>query len=66
MASKATSAASAASGKQGLLVFDREEVLSVSLAKYTAELSEKFVRERGAFTVVLSGGSLIMSLRFGA
>ncbi|XP_064946492.1 probable 6-phosphogluconolactonase 4, chloroplastic [Musa acuminata AAA Group] len=63
MASKATSAASAASGKQGLLVFDREEVLSVSLAKYTAELSEKFVRERGAFTVVLSGGSLIMSLR---
>ncbi|KAJ8466039.1 hypothetical protein OPV22_028591 [Ensete ventricosum] len=63
MASEATSAATAASGKQGLLVFDSEEELSVSLAKYTAELSAKFVRERGAFTVVLSGGSLIQSLR---
>ncbi|RRT43015.1 hypothetical protein B296_00037020, partial [Ensete ventricosum] len=66
MASEATSAATAASGKQGLLVFDSEEELSVSLAKYTAELSAKFVRERGAFTVVLSGGSLIQSLRFGS
>ncbi|RZS20023.1 hypothetical protein BHM03_00052493 [Ensete ventricosum] len=63
MASEATSAATAASGKRGLLVFDSEEELSVSLAKYTAELSAKFVRERGAFTVVLSGGSLIQSLR---
>ncbi|OVA04762.1 Glucosamine/galactosamine-6-phosphate isomerase [Macleaya cordata] len=44
-------------------IFETEEVLSVALAKYTADLSEKFVKERGAFTVVLSGGSLIKSLR---
>lgn len=44
-------------------VFDSEEDLAVSLAKYTADLSEKFVKERGAFTVVVSGGSLIKSLR---
>ncbi|XP_068634904.1 probable 6-phosphogluconolactonase 4, chloroplastic [Aristolochia californica] len=49
--------------KGKLLVFDSEEGLSVSLAEYTAQLSEKFTRERGAFTVVLSGGSLIESLR---
>ncbi|KAK6936633.1 Glucosamine/galactosamine-6-phosphate isomerase, partial [Dillenia turbinata] len=39
--------------------FDSEEDLSVSLAKYTADLSEKFAKRRGAFTVVLSGGYLI-------
>ncbi|KAG6469935.1 probable 6-phosphogluconolactonase 4, chloroplastic [Zingiber officinale] len=49
--------------KQALLVFDSEEEVSVSLAKYTAELSEKFVREKGAFTAVLSGGTLIETLR---
>ncbi|GAB2265017.1 6-phosphogluconolactonase 3, chloroplastic [Dionaea muscipula] len=50
-------------GKTNLSVFDSEEELSISLAKYTADLSEKMVKERGAFTVVLSGGSLIKSLR---
>ncbi|KAL4585543.1 hypothetical protein LXL04_010165 [Taraxacum kok-saghyz] len=44
-------------------VFDSEEALSVSLAKYTADLSEKFVKQKGSFTVVVSGGSLIKSLR---
>ncbi|KAK4351013.1 hypothetical protein RND71_030326 [Anisodus tanguticus] len=44
-------------------VFDSEEELAVSLAKYTADLSEKFCKERDAFTVVVSGGSLIKSLR---
>ncbi|CAL9165064.1 unnamed protein product [Musa hybrid cultivar] len=63
MAYEATSTATAANGKQDLLVFDSDEELSVSLAKYTAELSEKFVRERGVFTVVISGGSLVKSLR---
>ncbi|KAG6517874.1 probable 6-phosphogluconolactonase 4, chloroplastic [Zingiber officinale] len=53
----------AAKEKMGLLVFDTEEELSVSLAKYAVELSEKFIRERGAFTVVLSGGSLIKFLK---
>ncbi|RWW17833.1 hypothetical protein GW17_00018218 [Ensete ventricosum] len=66
MAYEGSPATTAAKGKQGLLVFDSEEELSVSLAKYTAELSEKFVQERGVFTVVLSGGSLVKSLRFGA
>nr|XP_043631473.1 probable 6-phosphogluconolactonase 4, chloroplastic [Erigeron canadensis] len=44
-------------------VFDSEEALSVSLAKYTADLSEKYIKEKGSFTVVVSGGSLIKSLR---
>ncbi|XP_021627020.1 6-phosphogluconolactonase 3, chloroplastic [Manihot esculenta] len=49
--------------KKAVEVFDSEEVLAVSLAKYTADLSENFCKERGCFTVVLSGGSLIKSLR---
>ncbi|XP_073011895.1 probable 6-phosphogluconolactonase 4, chloroplastic [Typha latifolia] len=61
--SMASSAAAAATSSKNLMVFDDEEELSVSLAKYTADLSEKFAKERGAFTVVLSGGSLIKSLR---
>ncbi|OIT30627.1 putative 6-phosphogluconolactonase 5, chloroplastic [Nicotiana attenuata] len=44
-------------------VFDSEEKLAVSLAKYTTDLSEKFCKERGSFSVVVSGGSLIKSLR---
>jgi len=47
-----------------LIIFDAEEDLAASLAKYTAELSAKFAAERGAFTVVLSGGSLVKALRF--
>lgn len=54
----------AMSGDPKLLLFDGEEELSDSLAKYTADLSKKFCLERGAFTVVLSGGSLVKSLRF--
>ncbi|KAG8654921.1 6-phosphogluconolactonase 3, chloroplastic isoform X2 [Manihot esculenta] len=49
--------------KKKVEVFDSEEALAASLAKYTADLSEKFCQERGCFTVVLSGGSLIKSLR---
>ncbi|KAL7254371.1 hypothetical protein ACSBR1_008713 [Camellia fascicularis] len=44
-------------------VFDSEEALAVSLAKYTADLSDKISKQKAAFTVVLSGGSLIESLR---
>lgn len=44
-------------------VFDSKEDLAVQLAKYTADLSDKFTKERGSFTVVLSGGSLIDYLR---
>jgi len=50
--------------KKVVEVFDTEEDLAVSLAKYTAHLSDKFAKERGAFTVVVSGGSLIKSLRY--
>jgi 6-phosphogluconolactonase len=50
--------------KKVVEVFDTEEDLAVSLAKYTADLSDKFAKERGAFTVVVSGGSLIKSLRY--
>ncbi|KAK4362876.1 hypothetical protein RND71_018117 [Anisodus tanguticus] len=42
-------------------VFDSEEELAVSLAKCTTDLSDKFCKERDAFTVVVSGGSLIKS-----
>lgn len=44
-------------------VFDAEDELAVSLAKYTADLANKFSKEKDSFTVVLSGGSLIKSLR---
>ncbi|KAK4734761.1 hypothetical protein R3W88_009022 [Solanum pinnatisectum] len=49
--------------KAEVKVYDSEEELAVALAKYTADLSEKFCKERDAFTVVVSGGSLIKSLR---
>ena len=62
MASPA-SACETASRKK-LIIFDAEEDLAASLSKHTAELSAKFAAERGAFTVVLSGGSLVKSLRF--
>ncbi|KAI4964882.1 hypothetical protein ZWY2020_057932 [Hordeum vulgare] len=63
MATDGAAAAPAGSSKRDLLIFDAEENLAVSLAKYTADLSAKFAAERGAFTVVLSGGSLIHALR---
>ncbi|KAH0656251.1 hypothetical protein KY285_031133 [Solanum tuberosum] len=49
--------------KAEVKVYDSEEELAVALAKYTADLSEKFCKERDGFTVVVSGGSLIKSLR---
>ncbi|GFP93687.1 probable 6-phosphogluconolactonase 4 chloroplastic [Phtheirospermum japonicum] len=44
-------------------VFDTEDDLAVSLAKYAADLADKISQERGSFTVVFSGGSLVKSLR---
>ncbi|KAG0454289.1 hypothetical protein HPP92_025593 [Vanilla planifolia] len=63
MAYSSTPPTAVVKGDPGILVFGSEEELSVSLAKHTADLSEKFCRERGAFTVVISGGSLVKSLR---
>src|ERR1044072_4905365 len=42
-------------------VFEKDE-LAASLAKYVADLSNNFTAQRGAFTVCLSGGSLISYL----
>ncbi|CAI9086966.1 OLC1v1020911C1 [Oldenlandia corymbosa var. corymbosa] len=44
-------------------VFESEEALAVALADYVRHLSCQYVEEKGAFTVALSGGSLIRSLR---
>lgn len=49
-------------GYKNVEVFTKEH-LAVSLAYDVAQHSNKFIRERGAFTVVLSGGSLIKYLR---
>lgn len=49
--------------KKVVKVYDTEQDVAVSLAKYTADLSAKFAKERGSFTVVLSGGYLIDSIR---
>lgn len=43
--------------------FNSEEDVAVDLAKYIADLSSKFIKEKGSFTVVLSGGTLIDTLR---
>ncbi|KAH6760453.1 NagB/RpiA/CoA transferase-like superfamily protein [Perilla frutescens var. frutescens] len=50
-------------GKTKVLKFDSEEDVAAALAKYTADLSEKSVKEKGSFSVVLSGGTLIDTLR---
>ncbi|KAK6155499.1 hypothetical protein DH2020_009747 [Rehmannia glutinosa] len=55
--------ASPAKTQTKLLKFDTEEDVAVALAKYTADLSEKYINEKGSFSVVLSGGTLIDTLR---
>ncbi|KAJ6687455.1 6-PHOSPHOGLUCONOLACTONASE [Salix koriyanagi] len=49
--------------KKVVKVYATEEDVAVSLAKYVADLSAKFAKERGSFTVVLSGGYLIDTIR---
>ncbi|CAI8605623.1 unnamed protein product [Vicia faba] len=49
-------------GYKNVEVFSKEH-LAVSLAYDVAQLSTKFTKERGAFTVALSGGSMIKYLR---
>lgn len=60
----ATTTALGKEEKKRVEIYDLEENLAVDLAKFTAHLSDKFCKERGAFTVVVSGGSLIKSLRY--
>ncbi|CAA3013011.1 probable 6-phosphogluconolactonase 4, chloroplastic [Olea europaea subsp. europaea] len=49
--------------KTNVLKFHSEEDVAVALAKYTADLSKKHIREKGSFSVVLSGGTLIDTMR---
>ncbi|PKA64195.1 putative 6-phosphogluconolactonase 4, chloroplastic [Apostasia shenzhenica] len=52
-----------AAGSKDVKIFADDEDLAEGIAKYTAELSGKFAHQKGAFTVVLSGGYLIDKLR---
>lgn len=51
-----------AKGKGDVRIFNKREDLSVSLANYIADLSDRVIKDRGAFTIVLSGGDLFESL----
>ncbi|XP_011075914.2 probable 6-phosphogluconolactonase 3 [Sesamum indicum] len=53
----------ASHGKTTVRKFNSEEDVAVALAKYTANLSHKYIKEKGSFSVVLSGGTLIHTLR---
>ncbi|XP_027109988.1 probable 6-phosphogluconolactonase 4, chloroplastic [Coffea arabica] len=50
--------------KKTILKFDTEDDVAVALAKYTADLSQRFIQEKGSFNVVLSGGTLIDTMRY--
>lgn len=43
--------------------FETEEDVAVGLATYISNLSDKFIKDKDSFTVVLSGGSLISTMR---
>jgi hypothetical protein len=49
--------------EEELQVYPNVEELSVSLAAHVADVSASAVEARGGFSVVLSGGSLIKTLR---
>nr|XP_027085503.1 probable 6-phosphogluconolactonase 4, chloroplastic isoform X2 [Coffea arabica]XP_027085505.1 probable 6-phosphogluconolactonase 4, chloroplastic isoform X2 [Coffea arabica] len=51
-------------GNRTVLKFDTEDGVAVALARYIADLSERFIKEKGSFNVVLSGGSLIDTMRY--
>ncbi|KAK4480531.1 hypothetical protein RD792_013607 [Penstemon davidsonii] len=57
------SLALASQGKINVRKFKSEEDVAVALANYTANLSEKYIKEKGSFSCVLSGGTLIDTLR---
>ncbi|KAL0304464.1 UNVERIFIED_CONTAM: putative 6-phosphogluconolactonase 4, chloroplastic [Sesamum radiatum] len=58
------SLALASHGKTTARKLNSEEDVAVALAKYTANLSDKYIKEKGSFSVVLSGGTLIHTLRY--
>ncbi|XP_039139361.1 probable 6-phosphogluconolactonase 2 [Dioscorea cayenensis subsp. rotundata] len=51
-----------AKGRGDIRIFDTYDELATDLAEYVAQLSESSVKERGYFTIALSGGSLISLL----
>ncbi|KAL0321601.1 UNVERIFIED_CONTAM: 6-phosphogluconolactonase 3, chloroplastic [Sesamum calycinum] len=57
------SLALASHGKTTIRKLDSEEDVAVALAKYTTNLSDRYIKEKGSFSVVLSGGTLIHTLR---
>ncbi|XP_071726772.1 probable 6-phosphogluconolactonase 4, chloroplastic [Rutidosis leptorrhynchoides] len=44
-------------------IYDSEGYVAGALAKYISDLSAKFIADYGSFSVVLSGGSLIDTMR---
>ncbi|KMT15925.1 hypothetical protein BVRB_3g051120 [Beta vulgaris subsp. vulgaris] len=44
-------------------IFDSQDEMASSLAKYISDLSNKFVKERGVFTIALSGDSISKAMR---
>lgn len=50
--------------KSPVFIYKSEEEVAVALAKYIADLSAKFIEEKGSFSVVLSGGSMIDTMRY--
>ncbi|CAH2044332.1 unnamed protein product [Thlaspi arvense] len=57
-------ASAPATMKREKTVFANEKEVAKAMAEYTATLSAKFCKERGYFTVVLSGGDLVNWLRY--
>jgi 6-phosphogluconolactonase len=47
-----------------LRVFEFSDELATDLVEYVAQLSEISVKERGCFTIALSGGSIISVMRY--
>ncbi|XP_073131519.1 probable 6-phosphogluconolactonase 4, chloroplastic [Henckelia pumila] len=59
----ASAAPASSKTNRKVLKFDSEEDVAAALAEYTADLSQKFIKQKGYFSVVLSGGTLIETLR---
>lgn len=47
-----------------LRVFEFSDELATDLAEYVAQLSEISVKERGCFTIALSGGPIVSVMRY--
>ena len=57
-------ASALANKKREKIVFPTENDVAEAMAKYTFNLSKKFCKERGYFTIVLSGGDLVLWLKY--